>query len=44
TGQPLTKIQQDAERDYYMSGDEATKYGLVDRVLKRHENVDKGKL
>ena len=44
TGQHLSKIQQDAERDYYMSAEEAAKYGLVDRVLKRHENVDKGKL
>ena len=44
TGQPLAKLAADAERDFYMSGDEATKYGLVDKVLKRHENVDKGKL
>ncbi|MGZ3658415.1 MAG: ATP-dependent Clp endopeptidase proteolytic subunit ClpP [Bdellovibrionota bacterium] len=44
TGQPLAKLTADAERDFYMSGDEAAKYGLVDKVLKRHENVDKGKL
>jgi ATP-dependent Clp protease protease subunit len=44
TGQPITKITADAERDFYMSGDEATKYGLVDKVLKRHEAADKGKL
>ena len=44
TGQPLSRIEKDAERDYYMSGDEATKYGLVDKVLKRHDNADKGKL
>jgi ATP-dependent Clp protease protease subunit len=44
TGQPLAKLAADAERDFYMSGDEATKYGLVDKVLKRHENADKGKL
>lgn len=44
TGQPLAKLAADAERDFYMSGDEAAKYGLVDKVLKRHENADKGKL
>ncbi len=44
TGQPIAKINSDAERDFYMSGDEATKYGLVDKVLKRHEPIEKGKL
>lgn len=43
-GQPLSKIEQDAERDYYMSSEEASKYGLVDKVLKRHETLDKEKL
>ncbi|MFX5351258.1 ATP-dependent Clp protease proteolytic subunit, partial [Acinetobacter baumannii] len=32
TGQPLAKLSADAERDFYMSGDEAAKYGLVDKV------------
>lgn len=41
TGQPLEKLARDAERDYYMSSEEATKYGLVDKVLKRHETLDK---
>ncbi len=44
TGQPITKIQADAERDFYMSSEEASKYGLVDKVLKRHDMMDKGKL
>jgi ATP-dependent Clp protease, protease subunit len=43
-GQPLSKIEQDAERDYYMSSEEAAKYGLVDKVLKRHEAQDKERL
>lgn len=43
-GQPLSKIETDAERDYYMSSEEASKYGLVDKVLKRHETLDKEKL
>ena len=33
TGQPLEKIQNDTERDYFMSADEAQDYGLIDQVL-----------
>lgn len=33
TGQPLEKIQKDTDRDYYMSGEEAKAYGLVDEVI-----------
>ncbi|MFH1175142.1 MAG: ATP-dependent Clp protease proteolytic subunit [bacterium] len=34
TGQPLSKIEKDSDRDYYMSADEAKKYGVVDKVIK----------
>ena len=33
SGQPLEKIQNDTERDYYMSAAEAVDYGLIDKVL-----------
>ena len=33
TGQPLDKIQKDTDRDYFMSGDEAKEYGLLDEVI-----------
>ena len=33
TGQSMEKIQRDTERDYYMSAEEAVKYGIVDEVL-----------
>lgn len=33
TGQPLEKIAQDVERDYYMSAEEALKYGIIDEVI-----------
>jgi ATP-dependent Clp protease protease subunit len=33
TGQPLDKIQFDTERDYFMSGQEAKEYGIVDEVI-----------
>jgi len=32
TGQPVERIQKDADRDYWMSADEAVDYGLVDKV------------
>lgn len=33
TGQTLEKIEKDSDRDYFMSADEAVKYGLVDKVI-----------
>lgn len=33
TSQPLEKIEQDVERDYYMTAEEALKYGIVDRIF-----------
>lgn len=33
TGQTLKKIEEDGDRDYYMSSDEAKKYGIIDKVL-----------
>ena len=34
TGQPLEKIVEDTERDYFLSPDEAVNYGLIDKVIK----------
>ena len=33
TGQPLEKIQNDTERDFFMSASESKSYGLIDQVL-----------
>lgn len=33
TGQPLEKIEKDVERDYFMSADEAKKYGVIDEIF-----------
>ncbi len=33
SGQPMERIQQDTERDNFMSGSEAADYGLIDQVL-----------
>jgi ATP-dependent Clp protease protease subunit len=34
SGQPLAKVERDVDRDYYMTADEAKKYGLIDQVFK----------
>lgn len=34
TGQPLSRIEKDVDRDYFMMADEAKKYGIVDQVYK----------
>ena len=35
TGQKIEKIEEDTERDNFMSGDEACKYGLIDKVISK---------
>jgi ATP-dependent Clp protease protease subunit len=37
TGQSLSRIETDTERDYFMSGEEASTYGIVDTVLTHRE-------
>lgn len=39
TGQTVEKIQQDLERDNFMGGDEAVKYGLIDTLLERRTEI-----
>lgn len=34
SGQPLEKVQQDTDRDYFLTAEEAKDYGLIDRVIK----------
>jgi ATP-dependent Clp protease, protease subunit len=37
TGQPLDRIEQDTERDFFMSAKESQDYGLIDQVIDRKE-------
>lgn len=37
TGKPIEIIEQDTERDHYMSAEEAKEYGLIDHVISAHE-------
>ncbi|MDQ7004248.1 MAG: ATP-dependent Clp endopeptidase proteolytic subunit ClpP [Ghiorsea sp.] len=39
TGQPLEKLADDVERDYFLSASEACAYGIVDKVLTSREDV-----
>jgi ATP-dependent Clp protease protease subunit len=33
TGQKVEKVEKDIDRDYYLTADEAKKYGIIDKVL-----------
>ena len=39
SGQPLEKIEQDTERDNFMSAEEAVAYGLIDQVVTRPVDI-----
>jgi len=43
TGQPYEKIQADTDRDFFMSGEEAKEYGIVDEVIHSIKNVPSNK-
>ena len=39
TGQPVEKVEADTERDYFMSGEEAMAYGIIDNIISRKETA-----
>ncbi|WP_038249378.1 ATP-dependent Clp endopeptidase proteolytic subunit ClpP [Ghiorsea bivora] len=39
TGQPLKKLSEDVERDYFLSAEAACEYGIVDKVLTSRDDV-----
>ncbi len=41
TKQPIEKIEKDTERDYYMSGEQAKTYGIIDEVISKRQMVKK---
>ena len=43
TGQPIERIKEDTERDFYMSSEEALKYGLIDKIIEKRENKRRGR-
>ena len=36
TGQPIERIEQDVERDHFLSAQEALEYGLIDNIIQAH--------
>jgi ATP-dependent Clp protease protease subunit len=40
SGRDITQIQQDTDRDYYMSGQEAEEYGIIDHVIEKRETAE----
>ncbi len=39
TGQPLDRIEEDTERDFFMSSEQAKEYGLIDQVVNRRPST-----
>jgi ATP-dependent Clp protease protease subunit len=42
TGQPLEKIEKDTDRDFFMTSEEALKYGLIDKVISSKRGAQDG--
>ena len=40
TGKPLSQVEKDTDRDYYMSALESKEYGLIDRVIEKRQKKD----
>ena len=43
SGQNAKKVRKDTERDNYMTGEEALKYGLIDKLITKREETEKKK-
>ncbi|MBW1890987.1 MAG: ATP-dependent Clp protease proteolytic subunit, partial [Deltaproteobacteria bacterium] len=41
TGKSMKQIQKDTDRDYFMSGSEASQYGIIDHVITNRDDLDK---
>ena len=41
TGQPIKKINNDTDRDNFMTAEEALKYGLIDQIMENKKKMDK---
>ena len=40
TGQPIEKIREDTERDFFMTSEESKEYGIIDRIITTREMQD----
>lgn len=39
TGQPLEKVEKDTERNYWLNANEATEYGIVNKVISKYDEI-----
>jgi ATP-dependent Clp protease, protease subunit len=39
TGQPFEKVEKDTDRDFFMTGQQAKDYGIVDKVISKREEI-----
>jgi ATP-dependent Clp protease protease subunit len=39
TGQPIEVIEKDTDRDFFLSAEDAIKYGLIDKIIRAGEGV-----
>lgn len=39
TGQPFEKVEKDTDRDFFMTGQQAKEYGIVDKVISKREEI-----
>jgi ATP-dependent Clp protease protease subunit len=37
TGQPIERIEKDTDRDNFMTAEQALEYGIIDRIITKHE-------
>jgi ATP-dependent Clp protease protease subunit len=40
TGQPQERIRSDTDRDFFMSGNQAKEYGIIDEVIFKTEKIE----
>ncbi len=43
TGQPVEKVEQDTDRDYYMTSSQAKEYGIIDEIIVKRASDNKQK-
>jgi ATP-dependent Clp protease protease subunit len=41
TGKPIEKVENDADRDFWLSSNEAKEYGLVDRIIEKRTDLER---
>ena len=37
TGKPIEQIEKDTDRDNFMTAEQALEYGIIDRIITKHE-------